>query len=134
MNIFIFDRDYDYGASLFCKEIDQAGDQDDKFVRYEDALSQLAALREELANTKTSLDAVTLNLSRAYDTLFKKSLRLADAERRNANKDHLLMLWYSENALGRIQVEDSAYHVVTATAEQFEAAINPNPEAASHDE
>lgn len=68
------------------------------FVRADDHESQLAALREELASAnadkdayaqnaidlRTSLDAVTLNLSRVDNTLFKTSQRLADAERRNA--------------------------------------------------
>jgi hypothetical protein len=52
------------------------------------------------------------------------------AERRVVELEGLLAAWYGENAMGRIQVDDAAYHVVTKTAE----ALNPTAEAASHDE
>lgn len=65
-------------------------------IAYDAAQSELAALREELASTKTSLEAVTLNLSRVDDCLFKKSLRLTAAEQRNAelekNSDRYIWL------------------------------------------
>jgi hypothetical protein len=81
---------------------------------YTAAQSHLAALREELAKCKAQLEHWhSLDMQREH--------RLTAAEQRNAVAYHLLMLWYSENALGRINVDDSAYHVVTATAEHFDS-------------
>jgi len=160
MNIFIFDRDYDYGASLFCKEIDEAGDQDDKFVRYEETQSQLAALREELAKVASERDKLRNGLESdmaeidriqsVHDAKFvqcrKLRVSLADAERRNSV--HLKMIaglveyadglladvnnaWRYAGSTGDPEVhEDQDY----AEAVALIAALNPNPEAASHDE
>lgn len=87
---------------------------------------QLAALREELAKANKDRETllklhVHLRARRSYWIAEETKVRreLTAAEQRNSASEHLLMMWYSENALGRINVDDSAYHVVTATAEHF---------------
>lgn len=103
-------------------------DTDHRSKLLAEAQSQLAALREELASTKTSLEAVTLNLSRVDDALFKKSLRLADAERRNVDQSN-----YLREALKRINVNQ--HHAFCLALDDFinTPALNPKPEAASHE-
>jgi len=82
---------------------------------------ELAALLEELATVKQSEYELKIQLYSRTQNLAAHKLSLTAAEQRNAASEHLLMLWYSENALGRINVDDSSYHVVTATAEHFDS-------------
>ncbi len=100
----------------------------DKYVRasdYDTALSQLATLREELANAdpKGSFDK-HMQYMRENAEL---QTRLADAERRNAEFFELLSRWYELNAHGAFLIHDSQYKIVTDTA----AALTKPEEAKS---
>lgn len=103
------------------------------------AQSQLAALREERTRLDASLSCMSghvlaykLSRQRLLGRARTRELhiselqqRLADAERRNGELLHLLECaredWIPKDAYGD-------------TIEQIDAALNPNPEAASHDE
>ena len=98
-----------------------------KWVRHDAAQSQLAALREELANETERANMNALKARHAKQDLNSIQKRLADAERRNseciallrrstAGNGENLKMWWNERAL------------------ILQAALNPNPEAASHDE
>ena len=102
---------------------------------YDAALSQVAALREELATQDRVLRAsvsdehksCTSPVGAVQNHIGDLEQRLADAERRNseciallrrstAGNGENLKMWWNDRAL------------------ILQAALNPNPEAASHDE
>lgn len=88
---------------------------------YDAALAREADLRDELHNARLA-SSDTHGLIEAYEES-KKSLqqRLTDAEQ-------LLGDWYAANAAGGILVADEDYHLVTATAEMLEQAIQKEGE------
>lgn len=118
-----------------------------KWIRHDAATSQLAALREELVKFDDAMRALACNLGAGgynaefltadqlaskvqwgIDNLLKvEQQRLADAERRNAECLALLRRSTAEKG------EDfKAWW--NARALILQAALNPNPEAAGHDE
>ena len=133
MNVFIYNKDHDFSDSLFCEEIDMTAEDGEKFVRHADVESQLAALREELAEIKEST---------AYrgSLLGRTEQRLADAERRNA--ECMALLAETSKSILRHQAEQPMSNRLAglltkarAKVDRYlKAALNPNPEAASHDE
>ncbi len=115
-----------------------------KVVQLEDHQSQLAALREELAQTKrtaiTEILALNSTLREQAKSLAAMSdreleiaaehadglqQRLADAERRNAGLIELLRSL-------RTNADPKLFS--SGQLAQVDTALNPNPEAASHDE
>ena len=112
----------------------------------EDAQSQLAALREELANLRIASSEAHA-LIESYEAS-KKGMRqrLADAERRNAELTQALergKLWVElfRSWFGDYGVSAEDHQMIIRTLRslphppsEFDAALNPNPEAASHEE
>lgn len=110
--------------------------------------SQLAALREELAVEKGAYAVALESWKRADARESETQQRLADAERRNAAYAELLRstaltLHSVHHTLGRFHDEnrkhwcgylDDSQGAVAYTYKLIDAALNPNPEAASHDE
>lgn len=135
------DIDIVYEA-LACEALQRelATDSDDVHVElvsridYDAAQSQLAALREELAATEEMLQKANAGLVEWRVLMMNTEQRLADAERRNA---------VMAESLERIQFRLRSFiddgreiplESATVTCDIALRALNPNPEAASHDE
>lgn len=116
-----------------------------------EAQSQLAALREELAKYKggcVDLSSQVRELEHKMDywegSNKDHQQRLADAERRNAeltellrtHTDHVATLCDVMFRFGLGMYKEPERKIYSALAQQqvVFAALNPNPEAASHDE
>ena len=126
-----------YGLHLATAEYPEEGSTTlVEFEAPEDtALSRLAALREELASVSRSFDELAEIVGFSEDRLTQsgdspmdcaKQLqqRLADAERRNG--EHIIILKHFANLA---DVRNVGTHAM-----DYVSALNPNPEAASHDE
>ena len=96
-----------------------------KYMLESDAQSQLAALREELANVRENS---TLLATLDDQTIKTLGQRLADAERRNADCAAKLELAAS------MMDDDERGNRFAEVCQLAIAALNPNPEAASHEE
>lgn len=90
------------------------------------AQSELAALREELANYKEANSALITENANKFDLL-------TAAEQRNATLTSLLERWYEANCNDLVHVEDGAYRIVLDTNEALakptESGASDTPDA-----
>lgn len=104
-------------------------------IDYDTAQSQLAALREELATANNAYRIVLDTSQQMFERMQTVEQRLADAERRNLLLEELVI---DVQKAFNFDPAGSCYNPGIAFVRPWSiraiAALNPNPEAASHDE